>query len=74
MTRRTTRTGLDCETLENMRDFYHQVFLKSVNEVLERVIQFHADPTYGNFLAAYNKLIHTREDMIRRDVFETHNN
>ncbi len=74
MTRRTTQSGLDCETLEQMRDFYQQVFLKSVKEVLENAIQFHADPTYRNFLALHNKLNHTREEMVRRDVFETHNN
>lgn len=72
-TRRKTGSGLDCETLEHMAAFYKDVWSKQVEEVLEAAILFHADPSYKTFLTLYNKLTYCRENMIRQEVFVTHN-
>lgn len=68
-----TRTGLDSETLTKMEKFYEGVYLRAVGEFLEAAIIYHSDPTYRNFLAVFGKLQSCREDMIRRQVFATHN-
>lgn len=68
-----TRTGLDSETLTRMEEFYDKAYLKGVGEFLEAAIIYHSNPTYRNFLDVFSILQGCRENMIRRQVFATHN-
>ena len=68
-----TSSGLDRGTLQFLEDFYATEIVKPVPSLIDSVKEFEKEPEFKNYLVMLSIFKEIEANLIRRNVFRTHN-